>query len=203
MNTDDISEHYRSLLAEHGDSPQAVQYSSQSSQERRFELLANIGDLRNRRILDFGCGIGHLGSYLSNQGIEFEYFGTDIVSEFLTLCRQKFPEGHFEEFSSLSNIKFDYIFVSGVFNNLRGDNTQFYQDTVRQLFTMCTLGLAFNMMSTYVDYKDPSLFYECPENVFSFLKREVTPFVTLRNDYEVKPGVVPFDFTVYAYRGGQ
>jgi hypothetical protein len=27
--------------------------------------------------------------------------------------------------------------------------------------------------------------------------------VTLRNDYEVKPGVVPFDFTVYAYRSGQ
>jgi hypothetical protein len=25
----------------------------------------------------------------------------------------------------------------------------------------------------------------------------------LRNDYEVKPGVVPFDFTVYAYRHGQ
>jgi len=28
MNTDDISAHYRRLLAEHGDTPQAVQYSS-------------------------------------------------------------------------------------------------------------------------------------------------------------------------------
>jgi SAM-dependent methyltransferase len=203
MNTNDISEHYKNLLAKHGDSPQAVQYSSHSSQERRFELLSSIGDLRHKRILDFGCGTGQLGNYLTKQGIDFEYFGTDIVSEFLTLCRSKFPEGHFEEFSTLSHLKFDYIFISGVFNNLRDDNQLFYQDTLRRLFSMCSLGLSFNMMSTYVDYKDPSLFYEHPEKVFSFLKREITPYVTLRNDYEVKRGVVPFDFTIYAFQHGQ
>jgi SAM-dependent methyltransferase len=203
MNTNDISEHYRRLLVKHGDSPQAVQYSCKKSQERRFEMLAAIGDLRHKRVLDFGCGTGHLGSYLANQGIEFEYFGTDIVREFLTLCQSKFPNGKFEDFSLISHLKFDYIFVSGVFNNLMEDNKQFYQDTVRQLFGMCELGLSFNMMSAYVDYQDPALFYELPENVFSFLKREVTPYVTLCNDYEVKRGVVPFDFTVYAYRSGQ
>ena len=203
MKTSDIGEHYRGLLAKYGDSPQAAQYSSRSSQERRFELLAAIGDLNNKKILDFGCGTGHLGSYLTEQGLEFEYFGADIVSEFLTLCREKFPAGHFDELSSLSHLKFDYIFVSGVFNNKRKDNSQFYQDTIRQLFSMCNIGLSFNMMSNYVDYKDPGLFYEYPENVFRFLKREITPFVTLRNDYEVKSGIVPFDFTVYAYQTGQ
>jgi SAM-dependent methyltransferase len=203
MNTSDIGQHYRGLLAKYGDSPQAAQYSSQSSQERRFEILSSIGDLHNKKILDFGCGTGQLGCFLANQGIEFQYFGTDIVSEFLILCREKFPEGRFEEFSAFSHLKFDYIFVSGVFNNLRLDNSQFYQDTIKQLFSMCNIGLSFNMMSNYVDYKDPGLFYEYPENIFRFLKREVTPFVTLRNDYEVKPGVVPFDFTVYAYKNGQ
>lgn len=203
MNTDEISNHYRQLLAEHGDSPQAVQYSCSKSQERRFELLSGVGDLRHKRILDFGCGTGQLGTYLHKQGIEFDYFGTDIVEEFMTLCRSKFPQGHFEDFNSLSHLQFDYIFVAGVFNNKMTDNNQFYQETVRKLFSMCKLGISFNMMSAYVDYQDPGLFYEYPENVFGFLKREVTPFVTLRNEYEVKPGVVPFDFTVYAYRSGQ
>ena len=109
MINNDISEHYKNLLAQHGDSPQAVQYSCHNSQERRFELLAEIGNLRHKRIRDFGCGTGHLGNYLTKQGIEFEYFGTDIVSEFLTLCRKKFPEGHFEDFSSLCSLKFEYI----------------------------------------------------------------------------------------------
>ena len=203
MNTDDIGTHYRRLLAEHGDSPQAVQYSCIQSQERRFELLADIGDLRYKRILDFGCGTGQLGSYLKRNGIEIEYFGTDIVPEFLTLCRSKFPKGHFEEFSRLSQMNFDYIFIGGVFNNKMANNQAFYQETIRKLFPMCRLGISFNMMSAYVDYQDSALFYEYPENVFGFIKRDITPFVTLRNDYEVKPGVVPFDFTVYAYRGGQ
>ena len=203
MNTDDIGTHYRRLLAEHGDSPQAVQYSCIQSQERRFELLADIGDLRYKRILDFGCGTGQLGSYLERNGIEIEYFGTDIVQEFLTLCRSKFPKGHFEEFSRLSQMNFDYIFIGGVFNNKMANNQAFYQETIRKLFPMCRLGISFNMMSAYVDYQDSALFYEYPENVFGFIKRDITPFVTLRNDYEVKPGVVPFDFTVYAYRGGQ
>lgn len=203
MNTNDISDHYRRLLAEHGDSPQAVQYSCSKSQNRRFELLAGIGDLQHQRILDFGCGTGHLGSYLLSQGIEFEYHGTDIVGEFLTLCRRKFPQGVFDDFSDMAHLKYDYIFVSGVFNNRMTDNVQFYQNTVRQLFSMCKKGLSFNMMSAYVDYKDPELFYEYPEHVFGFIKREITPFVAIRNDYEVKPGVVPFDFTVYAYKGGQ
>jgi SAM-dependent methyltransferase len=203
MNADDIGTHYRRLLAEHGDSPQAVQYSCIQSQERRFELLADIGDLRYKRILDFGCGTGQLGSYLERNGIEIEYFGTDIVQEFLTLCRSKFPKGHFEEFSRLSQMNFDYIFIGGVFNNKMANNQAFYQETIRKLFPMCRLGISFNMMSAYVDYQDSALFYEYPENVFGFIKRDITPFVTLRNDYEVKPGVVPFDFTVYAYRGGQ
>lgn len=203
MNTDDIGTHYRRLLAEHGDSPQAVQYSCIQSQERRFELLADIGDLRNKRILDFGCGTGQLGSYLERNGIEIEYFGTDIVQEFLTLCRSKFPKGRFEEFSRLSQMNFDYIFIGGVFNNKMANNQAFYQETIRKLFPMCRLGISFNMMSAYVDYQDSALFYEYPENVFGFIKRDITPFVTLRNDYEVKPGVVPFDFTVYAYRSGQ
>lgn len=203
MNTDDISAHYRHLLAEHGDSPQAVQYSCKNSQDRRFELLAGIGDLRNKRILDFGCGTGQLGSYLQAQGIDFEYYGTDIVEEFLTLCQGKFPQGTFEKFDRLSHLEFDYVFVGGVFNNKMANNSQFYQETVAKLFSMCRLGLSFNMMSAYVDFQAPNLFYEYPEKVFGFLKREVTPFVTLRNDYEVKPGVVPFDFTVYAYRSGQ
>ena len=34
---------------------------------------------------------------------------------------------------------------------------------------------------------------------FSFVKNEVTPYVTLRHDYEVKPGVIPFEFIIYAY----
>jgi SAM-dependent methyltransferase len=203
MNQFEISKHYRHLLAMHGDTPQAVQYSCAQSQERRFKILTEIGDIQNKKVLDFGCGTGQLGKYLESQGIEIEYYGTDIVDEFLSLCNTKFPNGIFKQFSSLPKIKFDYIFISGVFNNKILNNRKFYKETLRKLFPMCKYGIAFNMMSAYVDYQDSELFYEYPENVIRFIKREITPFVTLRNDYEVKSGVVPFDFTAYVYQRGQ
>ena len=199
----DLKTHYRELLATHGDSPQAVQYSSLESQERRFDILAEIGNLNGCRILDFGCGTGQLNEYLIRKGIIVQYSGVDIVDEFLTLCRNKFPHSRYGKFEEFEGEMFDYIMVSGVFNNRMHDNVSFYQNTIKSLFGMALRGLSFNMMSAYVDYEDEGLFYEYPEKVFAFLKHNVTPFVKLRNDYEVKLAAPPFDFTVYAYRGGQ
>ena len=199
----DLKTHYRELLATHGDSPQAVQYSSLESQERRFDILAEIGNLNGCRILDFGCGTGQLNEYLIRKGIKVQYSGVDIVDEFLTLCRNKFPHSRYGKFEEFEGEMFDYIMVAGVFNNRINDNVFFYQNTIKSLFGMALRGLSFNMMSAYVDYEDEGLFYEYPEKVFAFLKHNVTPFVKLRNDYEVKLAAPPFDFTVYAYRGGQ
>jgi cyclopropane fatty-acyl-phospholipid synthase-like methyltransferase len=199
----DLQAHYRALWNQHGDSAQAVQYSSRETQELRFAKLVEVADLDGCRILDFGCGTGQLQDYLLRQGVNVSYHGVDIVDEFLTLCRSKFPLGRFGHLEDFQGEQFDYIMVAGVFNNLMEDNTAFYQSTLKTLFGMAQKGLAFNMMSAYVDYQDEGLFYEYPEKVFAFLKREVTPFVALRNDYEVKAGVPPFDFTVYAYRSGQ
>jgi SAM-dependent methyltransferase len=199
----DIRAHYDDLLRRHGDSPEAVQYSSQESQERRFELLLQVGDLQDKSILDFGCGTAHLLDYMTRLGLKVNYYGVDIVEGFIDLCRKKHPQAHFGQLDNFSHLTFDYILVGGVFNNKMSDNEDFYRRTLVDLFKRCRRGLSFNMMSAYVDYQNPDLYYEYPEKVFGFLKREVTPYVTLRNDYEVKPGVIPFDFTVYAYRGGQ
>ncbi len=200
---EDLQSHYKNLFIRHGDSPEAVQYTSLESQERRFKFLIEIGDLNGKSILDFGCGTGQLYAYLQAQGIAVNYHGIEIVDEFITLCQSKYPSQRFGKIDDFSDKTFDYVFVAGVFNNLTKNNQEFYQSTLKTLFGMTRIGLSFNMMSAYVDYQDPGLFYEYPENVFGFLKKEVTPYVALRNDYEVKPGVIPFDFTVYAYRGGK
>jgi len=197
---DRIAAHYRSLLKQHGDRAEAAQYSSRESQERRFEQLIRIGPLQGCRVLDFGCGTAHLATYLHERGIAVHYTGVDIVDEFLDVARNKHPGHRFGRFEQFESERFDYTFASGVFNNRRRDNRKFYQHWVRMLFEVCERGLAFNMMSAYVDYRDDGLFYEQPERAFRFVKRNVTPFVTLLHDYEVKPGVIPFEFVVQAHR---
>lgn len=196
-----LETHYRNLLLKHGDSAESAQYSSRFSQEKRFEILVQIADLNGASILDFGCGSGHLATYLDSKKVKFTYTGVDVVEEFFDVAHKKSPNGsRFGTLEEFEQEKFDYIFVSGVFNNKRKNNRKFYQESLRKLFSMCSKGIAFNMMSTYVDYQDTSLFYESPERVFQFVKKELTPFVQLRHDYEVKLGVIPFEFAIYAYK---
>jgi hypothetical protein len=128
------------------------------------------------------------------------YAGVDIVEELLALGRAKHPQARFCKIEDVAGERFDYVFVSGVFNNRRRGNRKYYEETLRTLFALCRRGVAFNMMSAYVDYRDPALFYESPERVFAFVKRELTPYVCLRHDYEIKAGVIPFEFAVFAYR---
>lgn len=197
---DQIAAHYRALLHQHGDSAESAQYSSRESQERRFAELIKIGRLDGCRVLDFGCGTAHMATYLKAQGMLVNYTGVDVVDDFFPVARTKHPEHRFGQLANFADEKFDYVFVSGVFNNRKRGNRAFYQKWIRTLFGMCESGLAFNMMSTYVDFRDESLFYEEPERAFRFVKQEITPFVTLRHDYEVKPGIIPFEFAIYAYR---
>lgn len=203
MKNDNLKAHYQRLYEIYGDSPEAVQYSSLETQEKRFRVLSEISDLRGAKVLDFGCGLGHLGRYLQSRNIEVDYNGIDIVPEFLDHCKSAFPKGDFGLLQDFTGKEYDFVFVSGVFNNRTESNWSFLREKVLELFDMTRTGLSFNLMSSYVDYEDDALFYVRPEKVFSFLKEEVTPFVTIRNDYSVKEGILPYDFTVYAYRGGR
>ncbi|MFF7107629.1 class I SAM-dependent methyltransferase [Pseudomonas sichuanensis] len=191
--------HYSNLLETHGDTFEAAQYSSRASQEARFAVLASIADLNGAKILDFGCGTGHLATYLHQQGIEFSYTGVDILENFFVHGRAKHPEHRFGLWEEFCHERFDYVFVSGVFNNVLDDNWGFFADSVKKLFDVADKGLAFNLMSSYVDYRDPGLWYVDPERVFSYVKT-ITPYLTVRNDYVVKDTQVPFEFAVYAYR---
>ncbi|WP_062270991.1 class I SAM-dependent methyltransferase [Endozoicomonas arenosclerae] len=195
----DIREHYRQRLELFGDTAEAAQYSDRETQEKRFAILTDIAPLNGSRILDFGSGTGHLATYLKNRNIDVEYTGVDIVPELLACGREKHPEHRFELWENLGDETFDYAFVSGVFNNRTTNNRAFYQNTVSQLFSRVQRGLAFNLMSTYVDYQDEELFYETPEDAFSYVK-QLTPTVTLRHDYQIKDNVIPFEYAIYAYK---
>ncbi len=196
----DLRSHYRNLFSKYGDSAESAQYRDRRSQEKRFEILIEIANIDGSKILDFGCGTAHLASFLNAKGMHVDYTGVDIVDELLECAKRKHPEAKFCTLDEALQDTYDYVFVSGVFNNVMKNNETFYKETVKQLFHVAKKGMAFNMMSSYVDYYDPELFYEKPENVFQFIKEEVSPFVTIRNDYQIRDGVIPFEFAVYVYK---
>ncbi|MBP2655031.1 MAG: hypothetical protein H6Q73_2600 [Firmicutes bacterium] len=195
-----MAEHYRQLFYKYGDSPEANQWSNIETQEMRFKILTEIADLNGAKIIDFGCGTAHLATYLKEHGVQVDYTGVDIVEEMLEFAGNKYPEYNFCRQADAVKDTYDYAFVSGTFNNLVKNNRRFYRETIANLFDRVRKGLAFNMLSYYVDYYDKGLFYEKPEEAFAFVKQEISPYVILRNEYQLKTGIVPFEFTIYVYR---
>jgi len=198
-----LNQHYSKLLQEHKDTPQGVQWGDRQTQERRMEILTQVGDLSSAKVLDFGCGTGHLLTFLRQHlGFTGEYIGYDISAEMIATSQNKFQGIKFDQRDVLAEgapENFDYILINGVFNNRVSDNWGLMTALLKQLFSHTRYALAFNALSTYVDYFDADLFYVSPEKIFRFCKEELSPCVTFRHDYLIKPGIVPFEFTVYVY----
>lgn len=195
----DIKNHYKKLFHKYGDSHHSAQYSSKNSQVARLKILCEIGELRNTKILDFGCGTSTLAAYLDNLNLNVKYTGTDIVEEFLQTSRVKFPKYRFGYYDEFRKEKFDFILIGGVFNNKIDNNFEFFKETISMLFKNTKVGLSCNLMNHHVDYFNNDLWYVKPEDVYSFL-RTLSPYITIRNDYIVKNTNVPFDFSFYIYK---
>jgi SAM-dependent methyltransferase len=199
-----LSKHYGELVKRHGDAPEGAQYADRETQERRMAVLCEIGIARDSKVLDFGCGTGQLLSFLQRSlGYEGEYVGYDISPEAIELARSVHPAGRFEVRNILEEPveeTFDYVMVSGVFNNLISDNRAFFEAISRRLMAQADVGYAFNMLSRFVDFYDDGLYYENPLDAFRFCKEQLSPLVTLRHDYAVRPGSIPFEFTIYVHK---
>ena len=187
---------YRQSLARHGDTAEAVQWR-QDSQRRRFQVLTEIADLERARILDYGCGKGDLYQYLQERGFRGSYSGFDINLDLLELARRKHPGVRFEicdiEEDKVTE-QFDYVLISGMFNNRISDNWAWMRSALRKCFSCATRGLAFNAISTYVNYHEEQMFYASPEETFRFCVTQLSHSVTVRHN------VPPYNFTLYVYR---
>lgn len=199
-----LGEHYSKLVTEHGDDPRSAQQTDRATQEKRMEILAGVGDLRTAKIFDFGCGTGHLLNFLKGHcGYAGEYLGCDLTEEILGVARKCHPEAKFIRRDVLAEgigEEVDFALVSGTFNNLIGDNWGFITSALGAMFPSVKQGLAFNLISSYVDFFDKGLYYADPEAVFRFCKEKLSTRVTLRHDYQIKAGVLPYEFTVYVYK---
>jgi ubiquinone/menaquinone biosynthesis C-methylase UbiE len=199
-----MAAHYLSLAKRYGDSPKATQWRGSTSQERRFDILFEVGDLTAAKILDFGCGTGAMFSSLRRRcDYTGEYVGCDISEAMLKLARGKFPGVRFETldiFADPPAETFDYVFASGTFNNDHADAYQFILAAVPRLFARARKALAFNALSAETTRRIAELIYIDPIELYEFARREVTPLVTLRHDYRIGDEIEPEDFTLYLRR---
>lgn len=185
---------YSSSLKAHGLMPKGVGWKDEASQRLRFEKLAQVIDVRTAgesiSVNDLGCGYGAMFRYLDE--IPYvrltRYYGYDISEDMLAAAKQFVadPRAEFIQSSQVTH-EVDYSFVSGTFNvKLEASDelwTEYVKEMLMNLAAMSIRGFAFNILTTYVDWKQENLYYADPFMFFDFCKRNISRYVSLLHDY--------------------
>lgn len=179
---------YEERLGMHGTTAPGVGWRDETSHRLRFAKLATaIEDGEGGRIADLGCGYGAFHDYLRNLGVRIERFvGYDISRRMLAEARRRVPAGEFVYGDAIDR-EVDFAFACGTFHaRMQVEETDWRRLILRALDSMdeCAVrGFAFNMLTTYVDYKDPENYYGDPCDFFDHCKRQYGRKVALLHDY--------------------
>jgi len=200
---DTCRNHYETALIQYGDSPKGVNWKDAESQNYRFQMLCEVGKLSDKKIHDVGCGLGHLSDFLSVKGINCEYIGSDISPLMIRAAKDRLPTAHLYVADLLENktqdwMRADYLITSGLFyvktSTVRRTWKHFVQAMLIRMFMLSDIGIAFNMLTSFVDYEDSNLFYQPPGETVDFCIRNMSRRVVLRHDYPL------WEYTVYVYK---
>lgn len=186
----DTIKFYNQLLSKNKDNSKSLGWGSKESQELRFKILCEIENLKDKTILDYGCGVGDLYQFLKKYKIR-EYIGYDINQNMVSMAMKKYPDGIFRNY--LEAEIYDYVLASGIFNLKTENWCKETYGILRKMWGMCRRGMAVNFLSSFSKYKDKKCFYTEPSEILRFVGI-LTPKFILRQDYKEN------DFTIYAYK---
>lgn len=201
-----IVRHYESCLERHGDSHRGVDWPRAEDVPRRYEVMLGVvrpDGPRPATLLDFGCGAAHLYEHLRATGRrDLVYSGLDLSAKFVALSRSKFPEVQFHCLDVLAPgaelPRHDYVVMNGVFTEKRSLSFDamfdHLQRVVARVFAAASVGIAFNVMSSHVDWERAELFHLPMDVLAAFLVRDLTRNFVFRNDYGL------YEYTAYVYR---
>ena len=194
----DTNYKYNNMLQEKHDYKK-VGWGSISSQNKRFEILTQIGDLNDKSILDVGCGLGALLEYLNKNYPSFNYCGSDVNLKMIKGASDRHPNSEFiktdivSQSTELRKRKFDYVFLSGALNLSEDNHLEYIQKIMSSMYAMSISGVALNFLSIFSDYFSPGEYYANPETILK-IAFSLTSKVVLRHDY------MSHDFSIYLYK---
>ena len=193
---------YNDLARRYGHDVRSLDWASRESQEQRFRVLAAVGDLNGRSVLDVGCGLGDFAAWCARQSIAPDYTGIDLTPRMVELARECLPAQAFRA-SDLFALPlppdgqaWDYVVASGIFAKRQENPEGYLRDAVARMFALCSTATAFNVLSTWAPSSEGSEFHADPVRTLEYC-RSLTPWAVLRHDYH------PRDFTVYLYKARQ
>ncbi|MDW3177648.1 MAG: class I SAM-dependent methyltransferase [Acidimicrobiia bacterium] len=198
-----IVDHYEQCFETHGPGHLGVDWPNAEDADVRYAVMLGIASGPSS-VLDFGCGSGGMLDYMQRQDPRFDnldYRGHDLSSMYIEYCRRKYPEVVFTCGDVLDGFVLepaDFIVANGVFTEkldlTQEEMLEFLWSMLSVLFDSARRGVAFNVMSTKVEWEREDLFHLEADLVRQFASDTLGASCQIVEDYGL------YEYTVYLYR---
>mgnify|MGYP000986082903 CR=1 FL=1 len=205
MTQDKISkamqEHYSKTFSAHGCSSEGVDWGNkQQAVALRHRAMEAVIRSYPASILDVGCGYGAFLDY-AQEPENLSYTGIDLVEDMVKSGRSLHPKAKFicGDFlnSQISPRSYDYVICNGILTQklvaTTAEMDEYARQLVRKMFETAKIGIAFNIMSTHVNFQVENLYYKDPLEMLGWVMNEISPHVRLDHAYPL------YEYTLYVY----
>jgi SAM-dependent methyltransferase len=195
MRVELIRAHYAQRVIPGRDSFDLLDWGSADAQLARFAVYARTiqerqeeyRDAAGFRVLDIGCGLTDLCTYLEHESLRVNYVGVDIVPDILAEARRRHPNRNIlladifqgEPFRPRT---FHSAFCSGTLNLEVGNNRAFVRNALAAILPLVSDCLVVNFLHERACKKYPHCHYYSPEAVIAAVP-ESAAGVVLIDDY--------------------
>lgn len=202
-----IITHYEQCLERNGENHLGMDWPNLIDLQRRLAVMLEVVrqvDGQVPHLLDLGCGVGLLLDYIKDHSLEcnYSYTGLDLSPSMITAARKRHAEAEFiiQDILTqpLHDLTYDYIVMNGVLTekvSLSQDEMESYaKRIVTAAFRAASKGIAFNVMSSHVDWKRDDLFHWPLDDAVDFMVKNCSRNILIRMDYGL------YEYTVYLYK---
>ena len=156
----------------------------------RFQKIYEAGIDDDDSVLDVGCGVAHLHTYLKNKGWNGKYLGFDPNKKAIDLIDEDINAVH-GTIEDLDDTKYDWVVANGVFNLGLKEEHSFW--IIDNMISHARKGIIFNMLQA--PYEDPK--YEAYDP--DWIKRKLSKFDHRKIEIIENYFRDDAEFTIYFY----
>ena len=157
----------------------------------RFQKIYEGGIGDDDSVLDVGCGVAHLHTYLKNKGWNGKYLGIDPNKKAIDLIDEDI-NAVYGTIEDLDDTKWDWAIANGVFNLGLKEEHSFW--IIENMISHANKGIIFNML--LAPYEDPKYEAYDPKWVKLKLEKYGHKKIEIIEDYMGDDA----EFTVYFYK---
>lgn len=172
-----INNHYNQLLKTKGFNTKGLGWGK-GKLNLRYKFFCKHLNFNNKKVLDFGCGLGSFYEYLQKKKIKpKKFYGIEINKSLTTYLNKKFKNKILVFDKIQNNMKVDISISNGVHNyKLKNHLKIFYKD-INSLLNISKKCVAISFINDNVDFKERHLSYKSLFEVIKFIRKKKLKYI--------------------------